>query len=92
MQNAPSLYEDIYEEGDFDYQYKVNIDGVDYTQDQIWSMKTSRALFTANTDLIGNALVGQIDLSLTKPDVEFSRMAKIKPYVRLWSRPRQIAS
>ena len=92
MQAAPSNYTSIYEEGDFDKHYKVNIDGVDYGESYIWSMKTDRALIGDNTPLIGNALVGQIDLTITNPGVTFSRMAKIKPYVRLYSRPRRIYS
>lgn len=92
MQNAPYNYNSIYEEGDFDTHFKVNIDGTDYAEDVIWSMRTSRALLTANTPLIGNALVGQIDLTITKPNVTFSRMARIRPYLRLFSRQRRIYS
>lgn len=92
MQSAPSNYNSIYAEGNYDIDYKVNIDGVDYDSSVIWSMKTSRALFTDNTPMIGNALVGQIDMTISKPDVVFSRMAKIKPYIRLYSRKRRIYS
>ena len=92
MQAAPTNYNSIYEEGDYDVLYKVNIDGTDYDQDKIWSMKSSRACFTANTNFVGNALVGQIDLTVTKPEVDFSKMACIKPYIRLYSRPRRIYS
>jgi len=92
MQSAPANYNSIYAEGDYDTEYKVNIDGTDYDQSLIWSMKTSRALFTQNTPMIGNAMVGQIDLTITKPDVEIPRMAKIKPYIRLYSRKRRIYS
>ena len=86
MQTAPSRYTQIYEEGNYDVEYKVNIDGVDYDQAHIWNMKTSRALFTENTPFIGNALVGQIDLTIDRPDTDFSRMACIKPSIRLVSR------
>lgn len=92
MQNAPTNYVSIYEEGDYTVEYKVNIDGVDYPQSQIWSLKTNRALLTEDTPLIGNALIGQIDLKITKPAVQFSRMACIKPYIRLYSNPRRIRS
>jgi len=57
MQNV-SYFDTIYQEGNYETHYKVNIDGVDYGEDMIWSMKTSRRLFTENTPMIGNALVG----------------------------------
>ncbi len=88
MQTAPTYYNEIYEEGNYDVEYKVNIDWTDYDQSNIWSLKTSRALLTADTPLVGNALVGQIDLTITKPQVQFARMAAIKPYLRLHSRTR----
>lgn len=86
MQTAPYNYEKIYNEGDYTVEYQVQIDGVYYSQDMIWSMKTSRRLLTENTPLIGNAMVGQIDLTITNPDVTFARRAKIRPYIRLRSR------
>lgn len=92
MQTAPYNYNSIYEEGDYDVEYKVVIDGVEFQQNQIWSMKTSRACFSSSTAFVGNAMVGQIDLTISKPDADFARMACIKPYIRLHSRPRNIYS
>lgn len=88
MQTAPYNYEKIYNEGDYTVEYQVQIDGVYYSQDTIWSMKTSRKLFTESTPMIGNAMVGQIDLTITNPGVTFARRAKIKPYIRLRSRKK----
>lgn len=88
MQTAPYNYEKIYSEGDYTVEYQVQIDGVYYSQDTIWSMKTSRKLFTESTPMIGNAMVGQIDLTITNPGVTFARRAKIKPYIRLRSRKK----
>ncbi len=92
MQNAPLNYNTIYAEGDYDVEYKVNIDGIDFPQEKIWSMKTSRACFSSSTFFVGNAMVGQIDLTITKPDADFARMACIKPYIRLRSRHRNLVS
>lgn len=91
-QTAPSNYNTIYEEGDYETCYKVNIDGVDYDQSYIWSMRTSRKLFSENNPMIGCAMVGQIDLTITNPGVTFSQMAKIKPYIRLYSPKRRLYS
>lgn len=86
MQNAPYNYEKIYAEGDYTTEYKVNIDGTDYDQGMIWSLKTSRKLFTESVPMIGQAMVGQIDMTITEPDVTFAKQAKIKPYIRIRSR------
>lgn len=86
MQTAPSNYETIYNSGEYIVEYQVYIDGIYYGQDMIWSMKTSRNLLTESTPMIGNAMVGQIDLTITKPDVTFAKQAKIRPYIRLRSK------
>lgn len=86
MQTAPSNYEQIYNEGDFRVEYQVQIDGVTYDQNMIWSLKTIRRLFSENTPMIGGVMVGQIDLTLTNPDVAFAKRARIRPYIRLRSR------
>lgn len=88
MQTAPSNYETIYNEGDFSVEYRVQIDGVYYDQDMIWSLKTSRRLFTESTPMIGGAVIGQIDLTITNPEVTIAKKAKIKPYIRLRSRKK----
>lgn len=98
MQSAPSNYDAIYAEGDYSVEYKVNIDGTDYYQrsdvvdgytkqsSYIWSLKTSRKVFSENNPMIGCAMVGQIDLTIMSPGVTFSRRASIKPYIRIRSR------
>lgn len=86
MQTAPSNYEAIYNTGDFTVEYQVQIDGVYYDQNMIWSLNTSRRLFSENTPMIGGAVVGQIDLTITNPEVTIAKRAKIKPYIRLRSR------
>lgn len=92
MQTSPENYDLIYAEGDYDVEYKVNINGKDYTQDLIWSMKTSRGCISSRSYLMGNAMVGQIDLTITKPAKNFARMARIRPYIRLYSHGRHIYS
>ena len=92
MQPSPENYDLIYSEGDYDFEYKVVIDGKTYTQDLIWSLKTSRSCISSNSYLIGNAMVGEIDLTVTKPRKDFARMASIVPYIRLYSRSRHIYS
>ena len=92
MQPSPENFDLIYSEGDYDVEYKVNIDGREYTQDMIWSMKTSRRCISSNSYLVGNAMVGEIDVTVKKPNMPFARMARIKPYIRLYSHSRRIYS
>lgn len=86
MQNAPSYFNQIYEEGDFDVEYKVDIGGTEYDQDNIWQINTSRRLFSENTPMIGCAMVGQIDLQVNNIGAVTPRAARIRPYIRLRSR------
>ena len=59
MQPSPENYDLIYSEGDYDVEYKVVIDGKTYTQDLIWSLKTSRSCISSNSYLIGNRPNGE---------------------------------
>ena len=86
MQIAPANYEAIYNEGDYIVEHKVRIDGVDYDQDKIWSMSTRRRLFADGTPMIGCAMVGEIDLTVTNPEVFIEKRARIVPYIRIRSK------
>lgn len=53
-----------------------------YQESQIWECKTSTQLFSTIPS-IGNAIAGEIDVTLTRPAAEIPRMAMIKPYYRV---------
>lgn len=89
MREAPYNFDEIYDGGEFEYQYKVNIDGIEYDQNQLWEIHTSRKVFGEDNPLIGCAMVGQIDLLVKNIGVEINRNASIKPYVRLSSLKRR---
>ena len=86
MQSAPYNYNTIYAEGDFDVEYRVEIGGKFIEQSGIWSMKTTRTLFTDNQIMMGCVNIGQIDLEISKPSFEIPRRAKIRPFIRIRSR------
>lgn len=92
MQESPENFDLIYSEGDYDVEYKVVIDGREFHQNKIWSLKTSRACLTSKSYFVGNTMSGQIEVTVTKPHKDFSRMASIKPYIRLYSHSRGIYS
>ena len=83
MQTTSNLYKQIREAGNYVYEPRAVINNVTYGQDKIYSMVTKRRLFKEDKPAIGNAIAGEIDISLIAPEVEIPRMAKIVPYFRL---------
>lgn len=86
MQPSPENYDVIYREDNFDVVYKAIIDGQEFGSEDIWSIKTSKACITAQSFLMGNVMVGQVDMTIMKPETEFARMAKIQLFIKLVSR------
>jgi len=92
MLETPFDFDYIYEEGNYETQFKVNINGKEYLQSKIWEIRTSRKAFADNNPTFGNAMVGQIDLTIENPGIEIPRSASIKPYTRIVSKDLGIAS
>lgn len=63
-------------------EWKVQINGVDYTEDQIESLKISTGVFS-NSPSVGSCLSAEIDLKMLKPSATIPRMAEIRPFVRI---------
>lgn len=81
MQNTSALYQQIIADAKHYFEVKVNINGVDYGEDEIFSLSTDRAVFDYRPT-IGNAVAGEINLTILKPSVAIPRMAQIIPYIR----------
>lgn len=81
MQNTSALYQQIIADAKHYFEVKVNINGVDYGEDEIFSLSTDRAVFDYRPT-IGNAVAGEINLTILKPSVTIPRMAQIIPYIR----------
>ena len=82
MQNTSSLYRQIFAEDNRYFETKVDINGVEYGEDVIFSLSTDTQMFENNPE-VGKAVAGEIDLSILKPNVTIPNMARIKPYVRV---------
>ena len=82
MQNTSSLYQQIITDDNHYFEAKVEINGVTYGEDEIFSMSTDIAVFEDNPE-IGKAVAGEIDLTILKPSADIPRMATIVPYVRV---------
>lgn len=87
MQDTSNItnYDTIIGAGDYSVETKMVIDGVDYDESMIYSLKTSRQLFTSQNPTVGNAVVGRLDAVITIPNVTIPVAAEIKPYIRVFN-------
>lgn len=83
MQTVSYKYRQIFESGDYTVEHKVIIDGVEYGEEVIWNMSTTRGLFKEEKPMIGCAVAGEIELTMDYPGIDFPIMAEISPYIRL---------
>lgn len=81
MQNTSALYRQLYALQNHWFETKVNINGVDYFEDQLFAVSTSSRLFARNPD-VGKAVAGEINVTLIDPAEDIPVMAVVRPYVR----------
>lgn len=67
---------------EFWYETKVSVNGVEYTQDQIFDLSTDLRVFSKEEPTVGACLSGELSLKMLKPSVAIQRMAEIQPFVR----------
>lgn len=85
MQEVNSTYREIFDSGDYISEAYVVINGVTYQQSKLYSMCTRKKLFKEKKPMFGNAIAGEIEISMEDPEREIPRGASIKPYFRLRS-------
>ena len=68
-------------EGNYRMESKVEIVGVEYVEDEIFSLSTNASLFAEGTVSIGGCVAKEIDLEVM-PKGNIPRMAEIKVFVR----------
>lgn len=81
MQSVSETYTSLFRAGAKQEPSAV-INGVRYTRDTLWSLKTKVDVFS-NQPSIGCCISAEIDISLINPTATIPKMASIKPYVRL---------
>lgn len=87
MQDTSQIenFDSIVTSGDYFTEVKLNLNGVDYYESDLFDLSTSYALFT-DTPSVGNCYSAEIDVTMVMPNnVVIPRMAVLKPYVRLYS-------
>lgn len=82
MQATSELYQQILASPDHWFVTRVIINGVYYTEPQLFSVSTSHSMFQGSPE-VGNAIAGEIDIQMLKPDVTIPDRALIRPQVRV---------
>lgn len=82
MQNTSALYRQLYALQNHWFETKVNINGVDYHEGQLFAVSTSSQLFARNPE-VGKAVAGEINVTLINPADDIPIVAVVRPYVRV---------
>jgi len=77
--NLVPLPNDVVNDG---YGYTLN-PLCSYNEEQIWSIKTKRQVFSNNSPQVGCCTCGEIDLQMLCPNANIPPMARVTPYIRL---------
>lgn len=87
MQDTSGItnFDTIVGAGDYSVETKLVINNVEFTEDQLFSVKTSRQLFTTQNPTVGNAVVGRLDATIVIPVLDIPKAAEIKPYIRVFN-------
>lgn len=81
MQDVSALYIQLLSQLNHHFDVKIVIDGTEYFEDTIVSLKTTISVFK-NGPEVGGTPSQEIDCVLRNPGRTFPRMAELKPYVR----------
>lgn len=85
MQNTSSTYNAIWGESNKSIEVKINIDGVDYFQDEIFSLKISRQMYKGSTASVGGCCASTCEFTMIRTSATIPVRATVIPYVRLKS-------
>ena len=87
MQDTSGIenFDVIVHSGNYSVETKLVINNTDYLEGQIYSVKTTRQMFTSQNPTVGNAVVGRLDATITLPMATIPLAAEIKPYIRVFN-------
>lgn len=85
MQKVSDTYKEIYASNAYYTETRLDIAGTTHGEDEIFSLKTTRRVFSADAPMVGCAVGGEIDCQILMPSETIPRMAEIRPHVRLVS-------
>lgn len=82
MQQTSELYKQLLADPRHVKEVRLNVAGIDYSEDQLVELSTTAPLFSDGTLSVGGAVAKEIDVSLFAQGT-IPRMAKLIPFVRL---------
>ena len=84
MQDTSQIanYDTIFATGKYSVETKLNINGVDYGEDKLFSIQTTPTLFS-DVPSVGNCTSAEIYVQMLVPSELIPTMAEMKPYIRL---------
>lgn len=87
MQDTSGItnFDTIVGAGDYSVETRLTINGIDYGESAIFSLKTSRQLFTSQNPTVGNAVVGRLDAVIKTPSANVPKAAEVIPSVRVFN-------
>lgn len=84
MQDTSQIanYDTIFATGKYSVETKLNINGVDYGENKLFSIQTTPTLFR-DVPSVGNCTSAEIYVVMEAPNVSIPKMAMMKPFIRL---------
>lgn len=83
MLNTSALYDSLVSDPLHRFQAKVNINGVDYGESVLMSIRTSYRVFSESQPTVGGCLAAELEVVMLAPSAAIPRMATVRPYVRV---------
>ena len=83
MQDTSSLYNEIITNEPHWFETKVEINEVEYNEEDLMSVSTSYQVFSDNQPEVGNCISAELEVKMQSPPDPVPRMAKVRPYVRV---------
>lgn len=83
MQTTSALYNEIIAQTDHWFETQLTINGVNYGENQLFSVEATYRVFGDEQPVVGGCLAAELEVKMLAPDSEIPRMAQVKPYVRV---------
>jgi len=66
------------------FETRVSINGAYYGKDKLISLKISAQMFAGQQPAVGGCISSELELSMLAPTATIPRMARVRPYVRVF--------
>ena len=83
MYNVSALYSQILATANHRFETRVNINGSNYGETQLFSVNAKYSMFGSEQPVVGGCLAAELEVKMMMPSATIPRMAKVRPYVRV---------